>query len=214
MPCSVSTASGTIPSLTGCNPDYQNEAAPEEARLKRRRNQRTGAGGRRSFFVIAAMTFVIAVMTIDQVAALGPCFAFISAMPNVAAQRGDDMDLGGRFRIYLAATLLSLAPQMAFADEWWKGAFANEGSSPCDNNDSRVTFTDKSVEMWEVGCTVERLQKLKGLDAIVLDMTCSDDEQSVEKRRSLLLKLDDDKLLRYPENQVLQRCSELEGNAR
>ena len=26
--------------------------------------------------------------------------------------------------------------------------------------------------------------------------------------------LDDNKLLRYPENQVLQRCSELEGNPR
>jgi hypothetical protein len=45
-------------------------------------------------------------------------------------------------------------------------------------------------------------------------MTCSDDEQSVDKRRTLLLKLDDNKLLRYPENQVLQRCSELEGNPR
>ena len=49
---------------------------------------------------------------------------------------------------------------------------------------------------------------------IILDMTCSDDEQSVDKRRTLLLKLDDNKLLRYPENQVLQRCSELEGNPR
>ena len=54
----------------------------------------------------------------------------------------------------------------------------------------------------------------EGLDAIILDMTCSDDEQSVDKRRTLLLKLDENKLLRYPENQVLQRCSELEGNPR
>ena len=66
----------------------------------------------------------------------------------------------------------------------------------------------------EVACSVQKVQKLKGLDAIILDMTCSDDEQSVDKRRTLLLKLDDKKLLRYPENQVLQRCSELENNPR
>ena len=124
------------------------------------------------------------------------------------------MLLGINFKIYAAATMLSLTPQMAFAEEWWQGAFASEGSSPCDNNDSIVTFTDKSADMWEVACTVQKVQKLKGLDAIILDLTCSDDEQSVDKRRTLLLKLDDNKLLRYPENQVLQRCSELQGNPR
>ena len=117
----------------------------------------------------------------------------------------------GCFKICSVATVLLLAPEMALAEEWWKDSFATEGSSPCDNNDSRVTFTDKSVEMWEVWCTLDRVQKLRGLDAIVLDMTCSDDEQSVDKRRALLLKLDDNKILRYPENQVLQRCSELEA---
>lgn len=117
----------------------------------------------------------------------------------------------GCFKICSVAMVLLLVPQMAFAEEWWKGSFATEGSSPCDNNDSRVTFTDRSVEMWEVWCTVNRVQKLRGLDAIVLDMACSDDEQSVDKRRGLLLKLDDNKILRYPENQVLQRCSELEA---
>ena len=115
------------------------------------------------------------------------------------------------FKIWSVTVVLLLAPGMAFAEDWWKDSFATEGSSPCDNNDSRVTFTDKSVEMWEVWCTLDRVQKLRGLDAVVLDMTCSDDEQSVDKRRGLLLKLDDNKILRYPENQVLQRCSELEA---
>ncbi|WP_322418847.1 hypothetical protein [Mesorhizobium huakuii] len=114
-------------------------------------------------------------------------------------------------RICSVAAVLMLAPGMASAQEWWKDSFAIEGSSPCDNNDSRVTFADKSVDMWEVGCTLDRVQKLRGLDAVILDMTCSDDEQSVEKRRALLLKLDDNKILRYPEYQVLQRCSELEA---
>lgn len=115
------------------------------------------------------------------------------------------------FKICSVAAVLLMAPGGAFAEEWWKDSFATEGSSPCDNNDSKVTFTDKSVQMWEVWCTLDRIQKLRGLDAVVLDMTCSDDEQSVDKRRGLLLKLDDNKILRYPENQVLQRCSELEA---
>ena len=121
------------------------------------------------------------------------------------------MRLGVNFKIYPVAMLLLAAPQMACAEEWWQGAFASQGSSPCDNNDSIVTFTDKSADMWEVACSVQKVQKLKGMDAIILDMTCSDDEQSVEKRRALLLKLDDNKILRYPEYQVLQRCSELEA---
>ena len=119
------------------------------------------------------------------------------------------MDRKGCFKICSVAMVLSLVPQMAFAEEWWKDSFATEGSSACDNNDSRVTFTDKSVEMWEVWCKLDKVQKLRGLDAVVLDMTCSDDEQSVDKRRGLLLKLDDNRILRYPENEVLQRCSEL-----
>ncbi|MFB9985387.1 hypothetical protein ACFSQQ_09875 [Mesorhizobium kowhaii] len=109
--------------------------------------------------------------------------------------------------------MLLLAPKLAFAEEWWKDSFTIEGSSPCDNNDSRVTFTDKTVEMWEVGCTLDKVQKLKGLDVVILDMTCSDDTESVEKRRALLLKLEDNKVLRYPEYQVLQRCSELEASS-
>ena len=72
------------------------------------------------------------------------------------------------FKICSVATALLLAPGMAFAEEWWKGSFATEGSSSCESNDSRVTFTDKSVEMWEVWCTLDRVQKLRGLDAIVL----------------------------------------------
>ena len=124
------------------------------------------------------------------------------------------MDLRKHSKICSVAGAMLLVSQAASAQEWWQGAFASEGSSPCDNNDSIVTFTDKSADMWEVACSVQKVQKLKGLDAIILDMTCSDDEQSVDKRRTLLLKLDDNKLLRYPENQVLQRCSELEGNAR
>ena len=132
----------------------------------------------------------------------------------MSTARGDDMLLGINFKIYAVAMVLLAVPQIALAEEWWQGAFASEGSSPCDNNDSIVTFTNKSADMWEVACSVQKVQKLKGLDAIILDMTCSDDEQSVDKRRTLLLKLDDNKLLRYPENQVLQRCSELEGNPR
>ncbi|WP_245451794.1 hypothetical protein [Mesorhizobium waimense] len=117
------------------------------------------------------------------------------------------MDLGKRWKICSVAVMFLLLPQTAFAEEWWKDSFAAEGSSPCDNNDSIVTFTDKAVEMWEVGCTLEKVQKINRLDAVLLDMTCSDGE-STDKRRELLLKLDN-KVLRYPQNEVLQRCSEL-----
>ena len=122
------------------------------------------------------------------------------------------MGLGKRAKVcWVAATLLSFS-QTAFAEEWWKDAFAAVGSSPCDNNDSIVTFTDKTVDMWEVGCALDKVQKINRLDAVILDMTCTDGESS-GKRRELLLKLEDNKILRYPQNEVLQRCSELKGQS-
>lgn len=118
------------------------------------------------------------------------------------------MGLGKRSKICSVAAVLLLVPQMAFAEEWWKDSFASEGSAPCDNNDSIVTFTDKAVEMWEVGCTLDKIQKINRLDVVILDMSCTDGE-STDKRRELLLKLEDNKVLRYPQQEVLQRCSEL-----
>lgn len=120
------------------------------------------------------------------------------------------MDLKRRSRICWAVAVLLLLSPAASAEEWWKDSFAAEGSSPCDNNDSIVTFTDKAVEMWEVGCSLDKVQKIGGLDVIILDMTCSDGE-STDKRRELLLKLEDNKVMRYPQQQVLQRCSELKA---
>ncbi|TIN22246.1 MAG: hypothetical protein E5Y31_18780, partial [Mesorhizobium sp.] len=69
-----------------------------------------------------------------------------------------------------------LISQTAFAEEWWKDSFAGEGSEPCDNNDSIVTFTDKAMEMWEVRCTLDKVQKINRLDVVILDMTCTDGE--------------------------------------
>ena len=80
------------------------------------------------------------------------------------------MGLGKRSKICSVAAVLLLVPQMAFAEEWWKDSFASEGSAPCDNNDSIVTFTDKAVEMWEVGCTLDKIQKINRLDVVILDM--------------------------------------------
>ena len=48
------------------------------------------------------------------------------------------------------------------------------------------------------------------LDAFILEVTCTDGE-STDKRRELLLKLDDNNVLRYPQYQLLQRYSELEA---
>ncbi|PBB67905.1 hypothetical protein CK228_15905 [Mesorhizobium sp. WSM4312] len=118
------------------------------------------------------------------------------------------MGLGKRSRTCSVAAVLLLVPQTAFAEEWWKGSFAAEGSSPCDHNDSIVTYTDKAVEMWEVGCTLDKVQKINRLDVVILDMSCTDGE-STDERRELLLKLEDNKVLRYPQHEVLQRCSEL-----
>ncbi|RWC92946.1 MAG: hypothetical protein E5V58_13305 [Mesorhizobium sp.] len=123
------------------------------------------------------------------------------------AGEGANMNLKNRSRIAAVLLLISTA---ASAEEWWKDSFAAEGSAPCDNNDTIVTFTDKAVEMWEVGCSLEKVQKIGGLDAIILDMTCSDGE-TTEKRRELLLKLEDNKVMRYPRQEVLQRCSELKA---
>ena len=120
------------------------------------------------------------------------------------------MNLGKRSKICSVAAALLLVSQAAFAEEWWKDAFAAEGSAACDNNDSIVTFTNKAVEMWEVRCTVHKVQKINRLDAVILDMSCTDGEGSPDKRRELLLKLDN-KVLRYPQNEVLQRCSELKA---
>jgi len=88
--------------------------------------------------------------------------------------------------------------------------FLRHRSSQCDNNDSIVTFTDKAVEMWEVRCTLDKVQKINRLDAVILDMTCTDGEDGSYKRRELLLKLDN-KVLRYPQHEILQRCSELKA---
>ncbi|RUW74432.1 MAG: hypothetical protein EOQ27_15990 [Mesorhizobium sp.] len=123
---------------------------------------------------------------------------------------GANMNLKNRSRIFWGAAVLLLISTAASAEEWWKDSFAAEGSAPCDNNDTIVTFTDKAVEMWEVGCSLEKVQKIGGLDAIILDMTCSDGE-TTEKRRELLLKLEDNKVMRYPRQEVLQRCSELKA---
>ncbi|MFD1982679.1 hypothetical protein ACFSOZ_08320 [Mesorhizobium newzealandense] len=120
------------------------------------------------------------------------------------------MDLGKRSKICSVAAVLWLVSQTAFAEEWWKDSFATEGSSQCDNNDSIVTFTGKAVEMWEVRCTLDKIQKINRLDVVILDMTCTDGE-STDKRRELLLKLEDSKVLRYPQHEVLQRCSELKA---
>jgi hypothetical protein len=122
------------------------------------------------------------------------------------------MGLGKRSKVCRVAAMLLLVSHTAFAEEWWKDSFAAVGSAPCDNNDSIVTFTDKTVDMWEVGCALDKVQKIDRLDAIILDMTCTDGESS-SKRRELLLKLEDNKILRYPQNEVLQRCSELKGPA-
>jgi hypothetical protein len=120
------------------------------------------------------------------------------------------MDLGKRSQICSVAVALLLVSQTAFAEEWWKDSFAGEGSEPCDNNDSIVTVTDKAMEMWEVRCTMNKVQKINRLDVVILDMTCTDGE-STDKRRELLLKLEDNKVLRYPQHEVLQRCSELKA---
>ncbi|MFK0688762.1 hypothetical protein ACFX5Q_11215 [Mesorhizobium sp. IMUNJ 23033] len=119
------------------------------------------------------------------------------------------MHLGRHSKICSVAVMLLWVSQTAFAEEWWKDSFATEGSTQCDNNDSIVTFTDKAVEMWEVRCTLDKVQKINRLDVVILDMRCTDGE-STDKRRELLLKLDN-KVLRYPQNEVLQRCSELKA---
>ncbi|AZO51785.1 MAG: hypothetical protein EOS58_23835 [Mesorhizobium sp.] len=139
-----------------------------------------------------------------------PCLLSLQHCLMSLPGEGANMDLKNRSKICWVAAVLLLISTAASAEEWWKDSFAAEGSAPCDNNDTIVTFTDKAVEMWEVGCSLERVQKIKGLDAIVLDMTCSDGE-TTETRRELLLKLHDNKVMRYPRQEVLQRCSELKA---
>lgn len=48
-----------------------------------------------------------------------------------------------------------------------------------------------------VRCTLDKVQKISHLDVVILDMTCTDGE-STDKRRELLLKLEDNKVLRHP----------------
>ncbi|TGS19048.1 hypothetical protein EN852_001610 [Mesorhizobium sp. M2E.F.Ca.ET.209.01.1.1] len=102
--------------------------------------------------------------------------------------------------------LLSFAP--ASSAEWWQDAFlSDQSTTACLTSDTRVTFTANAVHYWEQpGCPIKRTTALKGLDGVILDMSCPQEDGTRTAERQLLLRLGNGKIASFPPLQVLKRC--------
>lgn len=112
--------------------------------------------------------------------------------------------------IKLAAFVLILSGTSAVANEWWHDSFVWEGGTSCEGNDTRRTFTTTEMNGWENFCKISKQQKIKGIDAVIIDMTCGGNDMDPEqtKTRELLVRTDN-KITIFPEGKVYQRCSSL-----
>ncbi|MCG7509199.1 hypothetical protein [Mesorhizobium retamae] len=99
----------------------------------------------------------------------------------------------------------------ASSAEWWHDSFIWEDSvQACGDNDSIATYSDKTVELWEDGCTISKKTPISGLDAVILDLHCQGPEGDPPwKIRKMLFKLPNDKAAEFPPFQMLKRCSSL-----
>lgn len=116
-----------------------------------------------------------------------------------------------RLALSLACLFLTAVP--ASSEEWWQDAFLSDQSTTgCLTSDSRVTFTASAAHYWEEGCTIRKTTPLKGLDAVILDMSCSNEDEASVPRRQVLLHLEDGKIASFPPLQVLKRCNTVDLN--
>lgn len=109
-----------------------------------------------------------------------------------------------------AAIALILSGSSAVADEWWQDKFVFEGGTSCEGNDSFREFTPKGMNGYENFCKISKLQKIKGIEAIIVDMTCggNDEDPEVREIRELVVRTKD-KITIFPENKVYMRCSSI-----
>lgn len=111
-------------------------------------------------------------------------------------------------RAALSLICLSISAVSASSAEWWQDAFlSDQATTGCHDSDSRVTFSAKAADYWEEGCSIRKSTPLNGLGAVILDMTCSNEDETNLPRRQLLLRLDDRKIASFPPLQVLKRCN-------
>lgn len=106
--------------------------------------------------------------------------------------------------ILAALAALSLAPAQA-SSEWWQGTFVASGSATCEN-DSTVTYSERTVEPHEGSCTISAATRVRDLDAVILDLTCTYEGEEGFDERHLLMKRGDRQITRYPDLMTLDRC--------
>lgn len=112
----------------------------------------------------------------------------------------------------VATALLPVNPSCA--KEWWHDQFAQEGSGNCESNDSFKAYNSKTAEAWELTCKISKQQKIKGVDAVILDLHCpaTDMDPTEMNYRELIIK-EQDAIRIYPDGKRYQRCSVLQKPA-
>lgn len=115
----------------------------------------------------------------------------------------------------IAGAMLASSTSVSVAKEWWQDTFIKEGSGTCESNDSIRTFSAKELNGWETFCKITKQQKIKNIDAVILDFECggNDMEPEVTKPRELIVK-EQDGIRIYPalpEGGKFQTCSSIKA---
>lgn len=113
-------------------------------------------------------------------------------------------------QIAMAGILLVSSTNMSLAKDWWQDSFIKEGSGICEGNDSIRTFSATKMEGWETSCKITKQQKIKDIDAIVLDYECggNDLDPEITKPRELVVKLQDGIRI-FPGGAKFQYCASI-----
>ncbi|MBZ9603949.1 hypothetical protein [Phyllobacterium chamaecytisi] len=100
------------------------------------------------------------------------------------------------------------------AKEWWHDSFVWEGGTSCESNDSIMTFTSTEAKGWETFCKITKQQKIKGVEAVILDLRCGGDDMDPETTTSQeLLVRTEEKMTIFPSGKRYERCSSLRPGA-
>jgi hypothetical protein len=110
----------------------------------------------------------------------------------------------------LGLILAGVEAAPAVATEWWQGSYADDGAKACEDNDSIATYSSSKLDLWEGSCDIKKTQKIKGIDAVILDMTCDGEGEELGPRRELLVSLGNGRMVRYPYGSVYRRCADLQ----
>lgn len=128
--------------------------------------------------------------------------------------QGGLWEIMNRYVIFaLAGALLASSSSVSVAKEWWQDTFIKEGSGTCEGNDSIRTFSANEFNGWETFCKIKKQQKVKNIDAVILDYECggNDMDPEVTTPRELIVK-EHDGIRIYPtlpEGGKFQACSSI-----